>query len=42
MSRLDFTPYRRSTVGFDYDYGYGVIDPAAVLAALKKRSERAA
>jgi subtilisin family serine protease len=32
----------RSTVGFDYDYGYGVIDPAAVLAALKKRSERAA
>ncbi|HEY9523749.1 MAG TPA: S8 family serine peptidase, partial [Thermopolyspora sp.] len=26
----------RSTVGFDYDYGYGVIDVAAVIAALKK------
>ncbi|MFC4111476.1 S8 family serine peptidase [Nonomuraea zeae] len=28
----------RSTVGFDYDYGYGVIDPAAVLAALERQT----
>jgi subtilisin family serine protease len=28
----------RSTVGFDYDYGYGIIDPPAVLAALGRQS----
>ncbi|PZG22682.1 S8 family serine peptidase [Nonomuraea aridisoli] len=28
----------RSTVGFDHDYGYGVIDPPAVLAALGRQS----
>ncbi|MGW0807285.1 S8 family serine peptidase [Nonomuraea sp. NPDC002799] len=33
----------RSTVGFDHDYGYGVIDPAGVLAALgRQNSPRAA
>ncbi|GAB2939910.1 S8 family serine peptidase [Nonomuraea sp. N2-4H] len=28
----------RSTVGFDYDYGFGVIDPPAVLAALARQN----
>ncbi|MGP4094185.1 S8 family serine peptidase [Nonomuraea sp. KM90] len=28
----------RSTVGFDHDYGYGVIDPPAVLAALGRQN----
>ncbi|MFC5822403.1 S8 family serine peptidase [Nonomuraea insulae] len=28
----------RSTVGFDHDYGYGVIDPTAVLAALERQN----
>ncbi len=31
----------RSDVGFDYDYGYGVLDTAGVLAALRRRAERA-
>ncbi|MET7459511.1 S8 family serine peptidase [Nonomuraea sp. NPDC005501] len=28
----------RSEVGFDFDYGYGVIDPEGILAALRRRS----
>ncbi|MEV0386522.1 S8 family serine peptidase [Nonomuraea sp. NPDC050643] len=28
----------RSTVGFDHDYGYGVIDPPAVVAALARQN----
>lgn len=32
----------RSDVGFDYDYGYGVIDPAGVAAALRRRAARSA
>jgi subtilisin family serine protease len=28
----------RSTVGFDHDYGYGVIDPPAILAALGRQN----
>ncbi|GII77214.1 hypothetical protein Sru01_21960 [Sphaerisporangium rufum] len=28
----------RSTVGFDYDYGYGIADPAALIEALRKVS----
>ncbi|TMS00023.1 S8 family serine peptidase [Nonomuraea basaltis] len=35
---LNRTADDRSTVGFDYDYGYGVIDPPAVLAALGRQS----
>lgn len=27
----------RSEVGFDYDYGYGTVDPAGIIAALQKR-----
>ncbi|GAA3155275.1 hypothetical protein GCM10010466_52780 [Planomonospora alba] len=29
----------RSTVGFDHDYGYGVVDTRGVLAALRRMSE---
>ncbi|AQZ64440.1 bacillopeptidase F [[Actinomadura] parvosata subsp. kistnae] len=29
----------RSEVGFDYDYGYGTVDPAGIIAALQKRSK---
>ncbi|MCK2215998.1 S8 family peptidase [Actinomadura sp. ATCC 31491] len=32
----------RSEVGFDYDYGYGTVDPHAVMAALERRSRSAA
>ncbi|MGW5162587.1 S8 family serine peptidase [Nonomuraea wenchangensis] len=32
----------RSEVGFDYDYGYGTIDPGAIVAALDRRSRSAA
>ncbi|MGN9839820.1 S8 family peptidase [Nonomuraea sp. H19] len=32
----------RSEVGFDYDYGYGIVDPAGVIAALRRRSRSAA
>ncbi|MEV4102811.1 S8 family serine peptidase [Nonomuraea sp. NPDC049649] len=32
----------RSTVGFDYDYGYGIVDPAGILAALRRRAAAAA
>ncbi|GGL50728.1 S8 family peptidase [Planomonospora parontospora] len=28
----------RSEVGFDHDYGYGVVDPRGILAALRRRS----
>ncbi|MDH2429515.1 S8 family serine peptidase [Sphaerisporangium sp. TRM90804] len=30
----------RSDVGFDYEYGYGVTDTAALLSALKRRASR--
>ncbi|MEU1392566.1 MULTISPECIES: S8 family serine peptidase [unclassified Nonomuraea] len=32
----------RSEVGFDYDYGYGTVDPAGILAALHRRTRAAA
>ncbi|KAB8189732.1 S8 family serine peptidase [Nonomuraea phyllanthi] len=32
----------RSKVGFDYDYGYGNVDPAGIIAALQRRSKSAA
>ncbi|MEV0612616.1 S8 family serine peptidase [Nonomuraea sp. NPDC050404] len=32
----------RSEVGFDYDYGYGTVDPAGIIAALKRRAKSAA
>ncbi|MEV0629180.1 S8 family serine peptidase [Nonomuraea wenchangensis] len=32
----------RSEVGFDYDYGYGTLDPGAIVAALDRRSRSAA
>ncbi|GAA0403851.1 hypothetical protein GCM10009530_64860 [Microbispora corallina] len=32
----------RSDVGYDYDYGYGVVDVAGILAALRRRAARAA
>ncbi|MEW9554667.1 S8 family serine peptidase [Nonomuraea sp. NPDC050783] len=42
-TQLNRTADDRSTVGYDYDYGWGIIDPPAVLAALgRARGERAA
>ncbi|TDB96450.1 peptidase S8 [Nonomuraea longispora] len=32
----------RSEVGFDYGYGYGIVDPAGIIAALQRRSRSAA
>ncbi|WP_049569455.1 S8 family peptidase [Nonomuraea sp. SBT364] len=32
----------RSEVGFDYDYGYGIVDPAGIIAALRRRFRNAA
>jgi subtilisin family serine protease len=32
----------RSHVGYDFDYGYGVVDVAGILAALRRRAARAA
>ncbi|MEU8248369.1 S8 family serine peptidase [Nonomuraea sp. NPDC048916] len=32
----------RSEVGFDYDYGYGIVDPAGIIAALRRRAKSAA
>ncbi|MGW0804470.1 S8 family serine peptidase [Nonomuraea sp. NPDC002799] len=32
----------RSEVGFDYDYGYGTVDPAGIIAALQRRAKSAA
>ncbi len=32
----------RSEVGFDYDYGYGTVDPAGIIAALQRRSAASA
>ena len=32
----------RSDVGFDYDYGYGIVDPAGIIAALQRRARSAA
>jgi subtilisin family serine protease len=31
----------RSEVGFDYDYGYGTVDPAGIIAALQRRAKSA-
>ncbi|MEU0566789.1 S8 family serine peptidase [Nonomuraea sp. NPDC005983] len=36
------TAQDRGGVGFDYDYGYGVVDPAGILAALQRRVSVAA
>jgi subtilisin family serine protease len=32
----------RSDVGYDYDYGYGVVDVAGIIAALRRRARRVA
>ncbi|WP_214317163.1 S8 family peptidase [Nonomuraea sediminis] len=32
----------RSDVGFDYDYGYGIVDPAGIIAALQRRAKSVA
>ncbi|MEW9529323.1 S8 family serine peptidase [Microbispora sp. NPDC049125] len=32
----------RSHVGYDYDYGYGVVDAAGIIAALRRRAAKAA
>ncbi|GAA3548412.1 hypothetical protein GCM10022419_030880 [Nonomuraea rosea] len=32
----------RSEVGFDYDYGYGIVDPAGIIAALQRRAKSVA
>ncbi|PZG19978.1 S8 family serine peptidase [Nonomuraea aridisoli] len=32
----------RSEAGFDYDYGYGSVDPAGIIAALQRRARNAA
>ncbi|TMR09374.1 S8 family peptidase [Nonomuraea turkmeniaca] len=32
----------RSEVGFDYDYGYGVVDPAGIMASLQRRAKSTA
>ncbi|WP_169946256.1 S8 family serine peptidase [Microbispora sp. H11081] len=32
----------RSAVGYDHDYGYGVVDAAGVIAALRRRAAKAA
>ncbi|GGS91412.1 S8 family serine peptidase [Nonomuraea spiralis] len=39
---LDRTAEDRSTVGFDHDYGYGIVNPPAVLAALRSHRVQAA
>ncbi|MFB4284245.1 S8 family serine peptidase [Nonomuraea sp. MTCD27] len=39
---LQRTAEDRSTAGFDYEYGYGIIDPPALIAALDKFRQRAA
>ncbi|MFC5834502.1 S8 family peptidase [Nonomuraea insulae] len=41
-SLLQATAQDRSTQGFDYDYGYGIINPLAVVAALDEQARRAA
>ncbi|MEU4696527.1 S8 family peptidase [Nonomuraea dietziae] len=41
-SLLRRTADDRSDVGYDFDYGYGVVDPAGVLAALRRRAKRVA
>ncbi|GAA1517588.1 hypothetical protein GCM10009677_58620 [Sphaerisporangium rubeum] len=35
---LQRTAEDRSDVGYDYDYGYGITDPVALLAALERRA----
>ncbi|MEV0595852.1 S8 family peptidase [Nonomuraea cavernae] len=40
-SLLRRTADDRSEVGFDYDYGYGTIDPAGIVAALRRRARSA-
>lgn len=32
----------RSEVGYDFDYGYGTVDPPAIIAALQRRAKRVA
>ncbi|NRQ39457.1 S8 family serine peptidase [Nonomuraea sp. NN258] len=39
---LHRTAEDRSTVGFDHDYGYGIVNAPALVAALRKHDERAA
>ncbi|MFC4585964.1 S8 family peptidase [Sphaerisporangium corydalis] len=39
-SLINRTAEDRSDVGFDYDYGYGVVDPAAILRVLERRARR--
>ncbi|MEV0622650.1 S8 family serine peptidase [Nonomuraea sp. NPDC050404] len=39
---LQRTAEDRSTAGFDYEYGYGIINPPALIAALDKFRQRAA
>ncbi|MEU7893893.1 S8 family serine peptidase [Nonomuraea sp. NPDC049152] len=41
-SLLRRTAEDRSEVGYDFDYGYGVVDAAGVLAALRRRAKRVA
>ena len=31
----------RSEVGFDFDYGFGIVDPNGIVAALQRRSKSA-
>ncbi|GLW22886.1 hypothetical protein Mame01_29290 [Microbispora amethystogenes] len=39
---LQRTADDRSAVGYDHDYGYGVVDAAGVIAALRRRAAKAA
>ncbi len=41
-SLLRRTADDRSDVGYDYDYGYGVVDVAGIIAALRRRARRVA
>ncbi|WP_431895080.1 S8 family peptidase [Nonomuraea sp. bgisy101] len=41
-SLLRRTAEDRSEVGYDFDYGYGVVDAAGILAALQRRAKRVA
>ncbi|MEV0587156.1 S8 family serine peptidase [Nonomuraea sp. NPDC050310] len=41
-SLLRRTADDRSEIGFDFDYGYGIVDTAGVVAALRRRAKRVA
>jgi subtilisin family serine protease len=41
-SLLRRTAEDRSDIGYDYDYGYGIVDVAGILATLRRRARRAA